>query len=133
MKYIYIFILICSCNLAHSQVLIGITTPTNASVALEFGTEPRGILLEPATLPASPDADTIVFDDASGSIRYYNGTSWSAPVIGGLTNTVTDYTSQGQVIINDTSTATDGIFVIEDSNTAPVSYTHLTLPTTPYV
>ncbi|PRP66053.1 hypothetical protein [Nonlabens agnitus] len=102
-----------------AQVLIDKTAPTNSSVVLEFGTEIRGILLRPVSLPSTPSAGTILFDDDSGSFRYYD-TSWSPVNAGGLMNTVTDFETTGAVIIDGITSDANGIFILENKTGALV-------------
>jgi len=118
-RYIVPFFFL-SCISTQAQVLIDRHLATSASVTLEFGTQTRGILLEPATLPASPSAGTIIFDDSTASLRYYNGSSWSTAATGGTINTVVDYTTTSQVIINSTFSSATGLFIIEATNRALV-------------
>ncbi|AUC78394.1 hypothetical protein CW736_02815 [Nonlabens sp. MB-3u-79] len=121
MKNIFlIFFFIFGITFCNAQILIGTATASSPSVSLEFGTQLRGILLEPIDLPVTANAGTVVFDDDSGSLRYFNGTTWSAPKPGGLTNTVTSYTAPGNVIINGSESTADGVFIIEDTNKAMV-------------
>lgn len=101
-------------HISQAQVLVGISTTSDPSVVLQFGTEPRGIRLEPATLPLNPSAGTILFDDTTGSLRYYNGSVWSAVTPGGALNTIADYTTPNlKVIIDSAHSDANGIFILE--------------------
>lgn len=122
MKHIlFISIFLLFTTVSTAQVLIGnITAASSNSVSVEFGSEARGVLLEPIDLPTTASAGTIIFDDNSGSLRYYDGSSWSPVTTGGLTNTVSNYTTTGSVIINNDHSAADGIFIIEETDKALV-------------
>lgn len=121
MKILFgVVLFLCTTMTIQAQVLIDRVTATNTSVALEFGSQTRGILLEPSTLPASPSAGTLVFDDTTGSLRLFNGTSWNTPINGGTINTVIDYTTTGEVIINAAFSSANGAFIIENSDRAMV-------------
>ncbi|MDP5101211.1 MAG: hypothetical protein NWQ09_07790 [Nonlabens sp.] len=118
--FIFSFIFWGCFNSMQAQVLIGISSTSDPSAALQFGSEPRGIYLQPVTLPLSPNAGTIVFDDATGSLRYYNGTVWSAVKPGGVANTVTDFATDSKVIIDASNSDASGIFIVESTTKAMV-------------
>ena len=64
MKNIFlIFFFIFGITFCNAQILIGTATASSPSVSLEFGTQLRGILLEPIDLPVTANAGTVVFDD----------------------------------------------------------------------
>ena len=72
----------------YAQLGIGTTTPSSSAL-LEFGTELRGIVIGPSDAVTQTNANTapgsICFDQATGSFRMYNGTTWSDVVSGGAT------------------------------------------------
>lgn len=77
--YLYLFLLLPA--FASSQVIIGSgkTTITNSSVSLEFGTEPKGILLpwvESAGIVQTPVPGTFLFDAADRRVKLKTATSW---------------------------------------------------------
>lgn len=104
---------------AYAQILIDKTTATNSSVTLEFGTEIRGVLLRPVSLPNNPSAGTILFDDNSGSFRFYD-TGWSPITTGGVINSVDDFETTGSVIIDGFTSSANGIFILENKTGALV-------------
>jgi hypothetical protein len=120
MKAIIILITTLTSALCAAQVLIDRTTASSSSVILEFGNEAKGIVLEPIDLTSSMSPGTMIFDDNSGSFRYFNGTSWSPVINGGTENSVTSYPASGKVILNDSNSTADGIFIIEDYTRAMV-------------
>tara|TARA_R110000751_G_scaffold937_21_gene3576 strand:- start:29995 stop:30474 length:480 start_codon:yes stop_codon:yes gene_type:complete len=120
MKAIIILITTLMSAFCTAQVLINRTTASSSSVVLEFGNEAKGIVLEPIDFLSSPSTGTLIFDDNSGSFRYFNGTSWSPVITGGTSNSVTSYPASGQIILNDSNSAADGIFIIEDDARAMV-------------
>lgn len=99
---------------------IGIDKSNNlgASSILEFGTQARGIRLQPVENVNSMSnavAGTIVFDRSSGSLLYKDSTGWSSPKSGGITGgnsaAFNDNTTQG-VIMGATSSSTSGVLIL---------------------
>ena len=107
----------------NAQVAIGKTTITNSSVALEFGSDARGICL-----PVVDDAEAItatngslVFDGATGSFRYYANNTWSSATAGGQTGGApAGADTAGGVIIGANSSSAKGALIIESSSRALV-------------
>lgn len=127
----------------NAQVAIGKNSVTNNSVLLEFGTEPKGIILP--SVDAAPQAvgGTFIFDITDNSVKVYeeinNGTNnnWTnltendEPGVAHLfVNTGTD-TGEGVIIGADTSTK-PGVLVLESTTQAmvlpQVANPHLTMP-----
>lgn len=99
-----------------AQVGIDKDSGFGANAILEFGSEARGIRLTPVadatTLTAT--GGTIVFDGATGSFRYYDGTSWSTAIAGGTTGgapAAADSTTQG-VLIGTNSSSAQGVLIL---------------------
>ena len=79
------------------------------------------------------DATAGVVDDASAPTLYWSGALDPAPVVM-VTYAVTVTASDPHAAINTATMDAPGYDTTEHSATLlPVSYTHLTLPTTPYV
>lgn len=123
---------------ASSQVIIGTgkTAPSSTSVLLEFGTEPKGIIVPYVeTLPAV-QGGTIVFDTNDQVMKYSNNAGWQPlSPSGSLNNTTTDATSiltaqnsanvttesaASKAIIGAESSTATGVLVLESSTKAMV-------------
>ncbi|MDR6159062.1 hypothetical protein QF023_002867 [Chryseobacterium sp. SLBN-27] len=123
MKKIIILTALTLAGWVQSQVAIGKTTLTNSSVALEFGSDVRGI-----RLPLVTDATTMtgtngsmVFDAATGSFRFYANNVWSAATSGGQTGGAPTGSDTGSgVIVGANSSSATGALIIESSNRALV-------------
>ena len=107
-----------------AQIAIGKSAVTNSSCLLEFGNEARGIRL-PLVTDASVmtiSAGSLVFDTATGSFRYYNGTAWSDVVSGGISGGSPSGTDSGDGVImgSNTTSATGGVLILEATGKALV-------------
>ena len=121
MKKIIIILALACTGMISAQVAIGKQSVTDSAI-LEFGTDAKGILLNIAsdvsTMTAT--AGTIAFDGATGSFRYYDGSTWSAVQTGGIiggASATADTKTQG-AIIGATSSAAQGTLILEHPNRA---------------
>ncbi|NML59385.1 hypothetical protein [Chryseobacterium cheonjiense] len=123
MKNIIILATLALAGWFHAQVAIGKTTLTNSSVALEFGTDVRGIRL-PVVTDVSAMTGTngsMVFDAATGSFRFYANNVWSTATAGGQTGGAPTGADTGNgVIIGANSSSATGALIIESSDKALV-------------
>lgn len=116
--------------LASSQVIIGKgkTTITNSSVSLEFGTEPKGILLpwvEAAHSVQNAVPGTLIFDAADKKVKLKTSSNWkdlSVDNSGIVDTSLQDaYVEKIDAKVSVGSpTNTPGIFVLEQSNKAMI-------------
>ncbi len=124
-KIVYAFMLMAGISVS-GQVTIGTTanlsSTSPASSILEFdNASNRAIYIHPANLPScsSVTAGGITFDNATGSVRFCNGTAWSTVISNGATGgTVPSGTDTGKVIIGSDTSAVDGVLVLESSSRA---------------
>ena len=124
MKNFLIMIFLCVGAHGLAQIAIGKSAVTNSSCLLEFGNEARGIRL-PLVTDASVmtiSAGSLVFDTATGSFRYYNGTAWSDVVSGGISGGSPSGTDSGDGVImgSNTTSATGGVLILEATGKALV-------------
>ena len=130
MKNIIILAVLSMAGVFKGQVAIGKTSVTNSSVALEFGTDVRGIRLPVVTNAATMTAanGSLVFDGTSGSFRWYANNTWSTATAGGQTGGAPTGADTGTgVIIGANSSSAAGALIIESSSRA------LVLPQAPLV
>lgn len=113
--------------LCHGQVIIteqANPTPTNSSVLLEFGSQPKGIILPSVASAPGAVGGTFIVNTTDGAVQYNNGTTWvNLTDLGGLkehsyTNAGTD-TGEG-TIIGSTATTKPGVLVLESKTQALV-------------
>jgi len=95
-------------------------TSVDGDALVDFGTEVRGMVIAPindvTTMSPAPSAGTIAFDGATGSFRYFDGTSWSPVVTGGATGGVASGTdTYKQLVGAETSTANGVVVFGEDT------------------
>lgn len=116
--------------LASSQVIIGKgkTTPTNSSVSLEFGTEPKGILLpwvESQNVVQNAVPGTLIFDASDKKVKLKTLLQWKDLSItnSGIVDTSLQdaYVEKIDAKVSiGTPTNTPGIFVLEQSDKAMI-------------
>lgn len=118
MKTLYILLYLgLGMGIFSSQVGIDKTTGLGANSILEFGSQARGIRLSPienVNNMIAPVPGTIVFDGATGSLRFLSQLGWSAPRSGGIIGggiVLPDVNKQG-VIINATSSSVPGALIL---------------------
>ena len=109
---------------AIAQVSIGKETPENASVLLDFGTEPKGIILP--TVSSAPGAveGTFVVNSTSGSVQVLDAEGWKNLSAEGEM-VPHDFTNSGEdigegVIIGAETTDKPGVLVLESTTQALV-------------
>ncbi|GAB0157215.1 hypothetical protein CHRYSEOSP005_24860 [Chryseobacterium sp. Alg-005] len=115
-----------------AQISIGKTSITNDSVLLEFGTDPKGILLPWVTNTSAVTGavpGTMIFDISDKKVKYFRGgasSTWvdlsidtSGVVDTSLQNSLTEVSS-AKVIMGANSSSAPGILVLESSNKAMV-------------
>ncbi|WP_295210988.1 hypothetical protein [uncultured Chryseobacterium sp.] len=114
-----------------SQVAIGKTSVSNASVSLEFGSGNRGIILPWVTSAASVIGavdGTLIYDIADKKVKYLKSGSWSDLTVDatGVVDTVLQASKvelPGAKMVIGTGGASDttpGILVLKDTNKAMV-------------
>lgn len=124
MKKIILLIVLCLGTQVKAQIAIGKSSVTDSSCLLEFGNESRGIRLPLVTdaTAMTTSAGSIVFDTATGSFRYYDGTVWSTIIAGGTTGsspTGAD-TGNGVIMGSNTTLAVGGALILEATDKALV-------------
>ena len=123
-------------SMVKAQVAIGKTEPitiTNASVLLEFGSEPKGIIVPQVSSVSSPAGGTFVFNNSSGvlSMQVYENGMWkdltsdstTIPKTIGISH---NYTNSGTVdtiglngvIIGANTSTKNGVLVLESTDKA---------------
>ncbi|GAA5100707.1 hypothetical protein GCM10023210_39490 [Chryseobacterium ginsengisoli] len=124
-------------EIAFSQVAIGKTSVSSASVSLEFGTANRGIILPWVTSAASVTGvvnGTMIYDLADKKIKIKYASAWKDLSINAAAGTTVDpLTSVDGVLIQNaatenanakmaigTLTSTPGILVLEATNRAMI-------------
>jgi len=116
---------------AFSQVAIGKTSVSNASVSLEFGSGNKGIILPWVTSAASVTGavdGTLVYDIADKKVKYRKSGSWIDLSVDttGIVDTVLQASqtelSGAKVVIGagGASDTTPGILVLKDTNKAMI-------------
>ena len=129
MKKIFITAFLVISGLLFSQVAIGKTSVSNASVSLEFAsTEPRGLLLpwvNSAASVAGAVNGTLIYDTTDKKVKVRYATGWkdlsinsTGVVDTSLQNSLTEK-PEAKVSIGTPSTI-PGILVLEDSNKAMI-------------
>lgn len=113
--------------LCHGQVIIteqANPTPTNSSVLLEFGSQPKGIILPSVASAPGAVGGTFIVNTTDEAVQYNNGTTWvNLTDVGELkqhsyVNAGTD-TGEG-TIIGSTATTKPGALVLESKTQALV-------------
>ncbi|MFC3159451.1 hypothetical protein SAMN05443633_103366 [Chryseobacterium arachidis] len=137
MKKITIIIFAVFSGSIFSQVAIGKTSVSSASVSLEFGTANRGMILPWVTSAANVTGvvnGTMIYDLADKKVKVKYAASWKDLSINAATGTTVDpVTSIDGVLIQNSEnenttakvaigalTSTPGILVLEDANKAMV-------------
>lgn len=120
--------------LSYGQVIIteeANPVPTNSSVLLEFGSEPKGIILPSVTSAPGAVGGTFIANTTVGAVQYYDGAQWvnltdtyeeSDPdsfVPHGWSNEGTEDLGEG-VVIGAESITKPGILVLESTTQALV-------------
>lgn len=120
--------------LSYGQVVIteeANPVPTNSSVLLEFGSEPKGIILPSVALAPSAVGGTFIVNTTVGAVQYYDGTQWvnltntneeSDPdsfIPHGWSNEGVEDVGEG-VVIGSESTTKPGVLVLESTTQALV-------------
>jgi len=119
----------------NAQVAIGKTDITNASVLLEFGTEPKGIILPSVASAPGAEGGTFIFNTAAKSVQVFQDTGWTSltdenqGIAHSYTNTGTDIGNG--MIIGASSSTKPGVLVLESTTKAmvlpQVANPHLTI------
>lgn len=122
----YLIILLLIPGFSFSQVIIGSgkSKMTNSSVSLEFGTEPKGILLpwvESANIVQNAVAGTFIFDVSDKKVKLRSSTGWIDLTInsdGEVDTTLQDphFEKVDAKVTVGVPTNVNGIFVLEDNN-----------------
>lgn len=76
MKKLICFTIIILTEFTFGQIAIGKDNVTNNSVLLEFGTEPKGIILPSVASVLSPSNGTFVYNTTTNSIQVLVASSW---------------------------------------------------------
>lgn len=135
MKKILLIAGIMTSGMAFSQLAIGVDQTTSASVSLEFGTEPRGLLLPWVTNQNdvdNPANGTMIYDATAKKVKVKLASGWQdlsiepGTTVNPLSNvdgmaiqsSLTDF-PDSKVSIGEPSDV-DGILVLEDTNKAMV-------------
>ena len=119
----------------NAQISIGKATPENSSVLLDFGTDPKGIILPTVEDAPTATEGTFVVNSTSGSVQVLDGTGWKNLTKEGelevhaFTNDGTDV-GEG-VILGATTSDKPGVLVLESTTQAlvlpKVANPHLTI------
>jgi len=116
----------------NAQIGIGKTTLTNSSVLLEFGSEPKGIILPQVNTSALAAGGTFIFDAADKSVKVKeeknntveNWTNLTQNSVQGklhsFSNSGSDLSGNNGVIIGKDSSLKPGVLVLESTTKALV-------------
>lgn len=116
----------------NAQIGIGTTTFSNSSVLLEFGSEPKGIILSQVNNPAQAAGGTFIFDAADKSVKVKeeknntidNWTNLTQNSVQGklhsFSNAGGDFSGNNGVIIGKDSSLKSGVLVLESTTRALV-------------
>lgn len=113
-----------SSGIIKAQVAIGKESLTNGSVLLEFGPEPKGIILPSTASVPGAVGGTFVFNTLSKSLQVMEGTTWthltddSQGIPHAYSNTGPDVGNG--VIIGSKTSLKPGILVLESTSKAMV-------------
>ncbi len=116
----------------NGQIAIGKTTLTNSSILLEFGSEPKGIILPQVNAPTLAAGGTFIFDAADKSVKvkeeknntFENWTNLTQNSVQGklhsFSNAGVDFSGNNGVIIGKDSSLKPGVLVLESTTKALV-------------
>lgn len=134
-KILYVTQLIVITLASHSvnaQIGIGTTAITNSSILLEFGNEPKGIILPQVSTSALAAGGTFIFDAADKSVKVKeeknntveNWTNLTQNSVQGklhsFSNAGGDFSGNNGVIIGKDSSLKSGVLVLESTTKALV-------------
>ncbi|MEG0926699.1 hypothetical protein [Chryseobacterium sp.] len=137
MKKLSIIMALSLSGISFSQVAIGKTSVSNASVSLEFGADNKGMIMPWVTNGASVTGavnGTMIYDISDHKVKYFKSGSWSdlngetelnPETIGAADTSLQDSkteSSTAKVIIgaNPATDTTPGILVLTDTNKAMI-------------
>ncbi len=111
----------------HAQVAIGKSSITNPSTLLEFGLEPKGIILPSVDDAPGATGGTFIVNINDRAVQYHDGTNWinltntGESVANPYVNTqIADKATDHGVIIGDNTSSKPGVLVLESTTKAMI-------------